>query len=597
MKTCINRLKPYHGRIILGQIFKFTEVILELIVPLLIGKMVDLGISNRDQNLIIKYAFICLGLAILGLCSALVCQYQASVVSQSYGTELRNDLFSHILKMQVKDVSKMGRSSLITRLTSDIQTLQQGVAMLIRLVPRTPFLCIGIIIMVGFINPKFIWAFLLAVLIFVFIIILITRKMLPLIKTSQKQTDGLINRVIELLSGIKIIRAVVKSEEKGKQFYDLNDEIAAIMEKIGFYSALLNPLTLLALNLIGVFILWMSGYQMRIGNLRSGDIIALINYLTMLLTALTVFLNLVLLYTRVFASSARLEEALLTVERPSFDLEESSEPKETSIQEPFENSIKFTNVNFAFPDSPEFLFENFSFTLPAGKSLSIIGPTGSGKSSLAYILERQYDIQSGAIDILGKEIRQYTETELLNTIQIVPQASYLFSGTLRESLCLGMSDIEDEQIWQALEIAQAADFVKKDVSGLNKVVQRGGSNFSGGQKQRLAIARALLRKTKVIVFDDTSSALDLATDAALQKALRNSPQFKDHCFITITQRISTARRSDLILLLDNGEKVGFGSHQELLENNTLYQEIYDSQIAQEKNYDENIVELANAKRK
>ena len=583
MKVILERLKPYRKRIILGQSFKFTEVILELLVPLLIAKMVDLGVANQDSGLVIQYSLICLVLAILGMGSAFICQYQASIVSQSYGTELRNDLFAHILKMRIQDVSQIGSSSLITRITSDIQTLQQGIAMLIRLVPRTPFICAGSIIMVALINVKFIFPFLFAVFIFSLIIITITRKMLPLIKKSQEKTDGLINRVLELLSGIKVIRAVVKSKEKGKQFDDLNDEIATIMQRIGFYSALLNPLTMLALNLIGVFILWFAGNQMQLGNLLSGDIIALINYLTMLLTALTVLLNLVLLYTRVFASSQRLEEVLLTEERDGIDIPKSAQKQsETSKlqKNEFQNSIEFKNVSFAFPDSSELLFDDLSFSLPVGKSLSIIGPTGSGKSSLAYLLERQYEINSGSIKILGKDINNYSEDDLLKTIQIVPQKSYLFAGKLKDSLTLGTKNISDAEIWQALEVAQAADFIRKDKLQLNKTVDRGGTNFSGGQRQRLSIARALLRSAKILVFDDSSSALDLATDAALQKALSQNKYYKNRYFITITQRISTAKRSDFILLLDNGQKAGFGTHSELLSTNTLYQEIYKSQVAQ-----------------
>ncbi|NLJ70081.1 MAG: ABC transporter ATP-binding protein [Clostridiaceae bacterium] len=589
LQPVLSKIKPYRKRIVIGQIFKFTEVILELIVPLLIARMVDQGIAFGNSNLIIQYTLISLGLAVCGMLCAFVCQYNASVASQSYGTDLRNDLFSHILHLAEKDISKFGTASLTSRITSDIQTLQHALAMLIRLVPRTPFICVGSLVMVSLINSKFLLVFLLAVLIFILILFFITKSILPLVNRSQRLTDRLIGRLLELLEGIRVIRAVSRSAEKAKQYHWTNEDLEKILQRIGRLSALLNPLTMLALNLIAVALLWISAGEIRLGNLHSGEVIALINYLTMLLTALTVLSNLVLLYTRAYASALRVSEIFMTAERdwnpvqqdyvtPDFKAVEDDKMEQNDATRNIPaNSITFKNVDFAYPNSSVLLFDDLSFSLPGGKSLGIIGPTGSGKSSLVFLLEKRYPIQAGEIELFGRDLESYTEAELLNLIQIVPQSSSLFSGTLRDSLTAGLSGITDDDIWHVLSIAQAKKFVAKDKLGLLQQVERGGGNFSGGQRQRLCIARALLRKPRVLIFDDSSSALDLATDAALQKALRNDDLFQAMNLITISQRIATVRRSDLILLLNNGEIAGFGTDQELLAENELYQEIYRSQ--------------------
>ncbi len=593
MQPVIERLKPYTKRIVFGQTLKFIEVILELLIPLQIAAMVEKageGLSNRG---ILNYVLLCVMFAVCGMLAAFTCQYHASVAAQSFGTVLRNDLFQHILALPEQEIQRISAPSLITRMTSDIQIMQQGLNMFIRLFMRTPFVCLGSIIMVGMINRKILWLFIAAVLIFTAILFFITKAMLPLIKRTQTETDHLTLRLLELLSGIKVIRALVKSKEKGESYHQINQEIMVLMKRLGRISSLLNPLTLLALNMIGISILWVSGGEIRTGNLSSAEIIALINYLTMLLTALIVLSNLVLLYTRVYASALRVAEVLGLERRDGIGVSVKTELTGNLLSgrnpdlisssaaadlNPPENCLVFENVDFSYPASGKLLFKNFNFVLPYGKSLGIIGPTGSGKSSLACLIERRYELAAGSISLFDRDLSLYSEQELLNLVQIVPQRSFLFSGTLRESLTLGLEDVSEAEIWQALEIAQAKDFVAKDKAGLDQMVARGGLNFSGGQRQRLCIARALLRRPKLLIFDDSSSALDLATDAALQKSLRESPLFKDTIFITISQRVAGVARSDLILLLDNGKCKGYAPHRELLADNALYQEIYNSQI-------------------
>lgn len=579
MQPVLKRMMPYRKRIVIGQSFKFTEVILELIVPLLIAQMVDQGILGSQPNLIIKYTVFSLVLAVCGMLCALVCQYNASLASQGYGTDLRNDLYSHVMFLSEVEINRIGAASLTTRINSDIQVLQHAMAMLIRLIPRTPFICIGSIVMVFTINPKFTILFIIAVLIFVLILYLIIKAILPLINRSQQLTDRLTGRLLELLEGIRVIRAVSHSKEKAKQYHWTNEDLEKTIKRIGRLSSLMNPLTMLALNFIAISLLWFSAGEIRIGNLEAGQIIAMINYLTMLLTALAVLSNLVLLSSRSYASALRVSEILQIekrVEDPHtitdylIETDKERKPKR-------HNTISFNQVNFAYPNSGKLLFSDLTFDLPFNNSLGIIGSTGSGKSSLAYLIEKRYSIESGTIKLFECNIDSYSESELLDLVQIVPQSSFLFSGTLRDSLTAGVAQISDTEIWHALKIAQAKDFVAQDTQGLLQKVERGGVNFSGGQKQRLCIARALLRKPRILIFDDSSSALDLATDAALQKALRTDTLYEDTSIITISQRIATVSKSDLILLLDNGLISGFGSHQELLASNKLYQEIYRSQ--------------------
>lgn len=588
MQPIVTRLKPYTKRIVFGQTLKFIEVILELLIPLLIARMVEkIGIALSVQS-ISHYLIICVTLAVCGMLAAFICQYHASVAAQSFGTVLRNDVFRHILALSEESVQQIGTSSLTTRITSDIQVMQQGLNMFIRLFMRTPFICLGSIIMVAIINPKIVWLFIAAVLIFSAILYFVTKAMLPLIKGTQTATDRLTLRLLELLTGIKVIRVLVKSREKGRSYERINQEILVLMQKLGRVSSLLNPLTLLALNLIGILILRVSGHEIQLGNLNTAEIIALINYLTMLLTALIVLANLVLLYTRVYASSLRLTEVLNIEKREEQAVlsEQISFCQNTGLSSslatftaaPPRNSFAFNAVDFSYPASGKKLFKDFDFALPDGKSLGIIGPTGSGKSSIAYLLERRYPVTAGEIKLFDRALSDYSERELLSCLQIVPQKSFLFSGTLRESLTYGLEHVADNEIWQALQIAQASDFVAKNKAGLEQIVARGGLNFSGGQRQRLCIARALLRKPRVLIFDDSSSALDLATDAALQKALRQSEDFQYTIFVNISQRIASVAGADLILLLDNGKLKGFGTHRELLAENVLYQEIYQSQI-------------------
>lgn len=577
MRAVLTRLKPYRKRIILGQSFKFFEVILELTVPMLLAQMVDRGIASSDRGLILKYILMCLTLAVSGMLAAFICQYQASVASQSYGTELRNELFQKILNLPADTAAAFGPASLQTRLTTDIQILQQGLAMLIRLLPRTPFICIGSIFMVAKLAPRFVWLFLLAVLVFSAILFILIRTLLPLIQASQKATDRLTVRLLELLSGIKVVRALVKSQVKAGQYQEANQEIVSLMKKIGRYSALLNPLTQLVLNFIGLAILWRSFSEIRIGRLAGGELIALINYLAMLLVALLVISNLVLLYSNVIAAGIRVSRVLTSTDRQDREAARQVKIHSPTILKQAANSLEVKSLDFTYPASGSYLFKNLSFSLPRGQSLSIIGPTGSGKSTLAFLLEGCYDRQAGQILLFGQDIRSYPESQLLDLVQLVPQTAFLFSGSLRQSLSLGLKGVTDQEIWRALDLAQAQAFISSKAEGLDQRVDRGGQNFSGGQKQRLAIARAILRKPKILIFDDCTGALDAKTSADLYQTLDEAPELQETCLIMVSQRIATARRADLILLLDNGSMMGLGSHSQLLAENSLYQEIYRSQ--------------------
>lgn len=575
MKNVLQPLKDYKKQLAVGPTFKFIEAILELIVPLLIAKMVDLGVESGDKSIIFRYGGLSLLLAVTGMGCAYICQYNAAIASQGYGTRLRNDLYRKILLLREQDVAKIGVSSLTTRMTSDIQVLQQAVAMLIRLVVRAPFLSIGSLIMVFSINAKLALIFVAVLLLFVLFLWLIMRRLLPMYSQVQQKTDKSVSRILELLNGVRVIRALARDEEKAEQFETTNEELERMIDRVGRTAAIMNPATWLLLNFAAVGVLWLGAYEFRFHGLGAGELIAMINYLGMMLTALSVVANLVILYTRAYACAIRVQKVF---DLPSRRVEAEEDPVGKAFSpDPDAPIIAFDNVTFTYPGNREPLFENMSFTLPRGKTLGIIGPTGSGKSTLAALLTGRYPLDAGSIRLYGKDIRDMSERELLSTVFHVLQKSRLFKGTVRSNLKLAKPDADETEMYAAIDDAQASEFIQD----LDREVERDGANFSGGQKQRLCIARALLTPAKILIFDDSSSALDYATDARLYQALTTRERYRDRVLVTISQRVETVRRSDLLLLMDNGAIAGFGTHDELLADVPLYQEIYRSQAQAE----------------
>lgn len=560
-------LKEFKLNVIIGPLCKLTEAIFELIVPLVMAQIIDVGIKNGDSDYIWKNGIILIILAVCGLSFALVCQYMASAASQGVGTRLRADLYSHINTLSFKELDKLGTAAFVTRITNDVNQVQTAVAMLIRLVVRAPFLVIGATIMSFSISPRLSLIFFGAMAAIVLVMFPIMKATVKLFKKQQKSLDGISRITRENLSGVRVVRAFARQDYEKQRFEAEAEEYRTFAVKAGRINALLNPAIFIAVNVAYLLIVWLGGgfTDAGIDGLTQGKVIALVNYMTQISLALVVVANLVTIFTKAAASSARINEI--------FDMESSIKAPETSPKTD-ENApfIAFDNVNFSYAGEENSL-ENITFTLNKGETLGIIGGTGSGKTTLAHLLCRFYDVSSGAVKIGGADVRDYPTDELRKKIAVVPQKTELLSGSLRYNMTLGRDDIPDEQIYRALEVAQAKEFTDNLDGGLDAKILQGGKNFSGGQKQRLAIARAVARGSEIIIFDDSSSALDYSTDAKLRKALG---EMNDITCVIISQRPNSIKHADKIIVLDDGQAVGIGTHDELLTSCEVYREICKS---------------------
>lgn len=560
-------LKEFKLNVTIGPICKLTEAIFELIVPLVMAQIIDVGIKNGDESYIWQHGIILIILAVCGLGFALVCQYMASVASQGVGTRLRADLYAHINTLSFKELDKLGTAAMVTRITNDVNQVQTAVAMLIRLVVRAPFLVIGATIMSFSISPRLSLIFFGAMAAIVLVMVPVMKATVKLFKKQQKSLDGISRITRENLSGVRVVRAFARQDYEKERFEAEAEEYRAFAVKAGRINAVLNPAIFIAVNVAYLLIVWLGGgfTDAGIDGLTQGKVIALVNYMTQISLALVVVANLVTIFTKAAASSARINEI--------FEMKSSLEYPETSPKTD-ENApiVEFDKVNFSYSGEENSL-ENISFTLKKGETLGIIGGTGSGKTTLANLLGRFYDVSSGAVKIGGADVRDYPAEELRAKIAVVPQKTELLSGTLRYNMTLGRTDISDEQIYKALETAQAKEFTDGLEGGLEAKVLQGGKNFSGGQKQRLAIARAVAKGADIIIFDDSSSALDYSTDAKLRKALG---EMADITCVIISQRPNSIRHADKIIVLDDGQAVGIGTHDELLKTCGVYREICKS---------------------
>ena len=560
-------LKEFKLNVIVGPLCKLTEAIFELIVPLVMAQIIDVGIKNGDSDYIWQNGIILIILAVCGLSFALVCQYMASAASQGVGTRLRADLYSHINTLSFKELDRLGTAAFVTRITNDVNQVQTAVAMLIRLVVRAPFLVIGATIMSFSISPRLSLIFFGAMAAIVLVMFPIMKATVKLFKKQQKSLDGISRITRENLSGVRVVRAFARQDYEKQRFEAEAEEYRTFAVKAGRINALLNPAIFIAVNVAYLLIVWLGGgfTDAGIDGLTQGKVIALVNYMTQISLALVVVANLVTIFTKAAASSARINEI--------FDMESSIKSPETSPKTD-ENApfIAFDNVNFSYAGEENSL-ENITFALKKGETLGIIGGTGSGKTTLANLLCRFYDVSGGAVKIGGADVRDYPTEELRKKIAIVPQKTELLSGSLRYNMTLGRTDIPDEQIYRALEVAQAKEFTDNLDGGLDAKILQGGKNFSGGQKQRLAIARAVARGSEIIIFDDSSSALDYSTDAKLRKALG---EMNDITCVIISQRPNSIKHADKIIVLDDGQAVGIGTHDELLNTCEVYREICKS---------------------
>ncbi|MBQ8194844.1 MAG: ABC transporter ATP-binding protein [Oscillospiraceae bacterium] len=566
-------LKHFKLHVSLGPACKLVEAVFELFVPLVMADIIDKGIAAGDKELILKNGGILIILAVCGLSFTLVCQYLASVASQGVGTLLRRDLYAYVNTLSYKEIDKIGTSALVTRIANDVNQVQTAVAMLIRLVIRAPFLVVGATVMAFSINPKLSLIFFGCMIAIVLIMYPIMQVTVKLFKRQQKSLDGISRITRENLSGVRVVRAFARQEYEKERFEKNAEEYRVFALKAGRINALLNPAIFIVVNVAYLLIVYFGGGMVSVDGLTQGEVIALVNYMTQISLALVVVANLVTIFTKAAASSQRINEIFDM--QPSVVGAESS--PETDSNAP---AIEFRDVSFSYLDGEgaERSLEHISFELNKGDVLGIIGGTGSGKTTLVNLLARFYDATEGAVLINGADVRSYPDKELRNIIGLVPQKTELLSGTIRDNMTMGREDISDERILAALETAQAKEFTDALTEGLDSRILQGGKNFSGGQKQRLSIARAIARDPQILILDDSSSALDYATDAKLRKALKEL----DMTCVIVSQRANSIRHADKIIVLDDGEAAGMGTHAQLLRECEVYREICLTQYTEQK---------------
>ena len=558
-------LKYYKKEVILGPMFKLIEAIFELIVPLIMASIIDKGVKNLDSVYVWKMGGILVLAAAIGLCSTLVCQYFACQASQGVGTRLRNDLYEHINSLSFKEIDEFKISSLMTRMTNDINQVQTSVAMLIRLVVRAPFIVIGATLMSFFISKSLSIIFLTTGLLIFGLIFLIMMINIPKNKKVQGDLDNLTTITKENLSGARVVRAFSKEIYEENRFDSSSNDLKRDSIRVGRISALLNPIISIIVNGAIVLILYFGSFRVNSGVISQGDMTALANYMNQILVAIVVVANLVVIFTKASASASRINEVFAA----------SSSIKNGSLTSGYAmEKIVFDNVSFAYNEDANNALENASFKILEGQTIGIIGSTGCGKSTIIRLLDRFYDPNKGNIYFNGNNLKDYDLTYLHSRIIPVLQKSSLIFGTIRDNICFG-EKFSDDEIIEALKNAQAYDFVMRQPDGLDTIVLEGGKNFSGGEKQRLSIARALVRKPEVLILDDSSSALDYKTDFELRKAIRGLN--KTLTIIIISARVTSIKNSDAIIAIDDAKIVGIGKHEELLKTSSIYKDIYVSQ--------------------
>ncbi len=574
MKKLLRFLRGYRAVTVLGPFFKLLEAVGELIIPLVVAAIIDKGITAGDTAYVWKMGGVMLALGAAGLAFAVTAQYMAAKASQGFGTNLRGALYRHINRLSLSDTDRFGAAGLLTRINSDTIQAQVGVAMFIRLVLRSPFLVVGALVMAISISPKISIIFLVMAVIVSVILYIVMSRTSPYYRKIQNNLDEVSLLTRETLSGARVVRAFSNRENEERDFYESADSLKRKNVKATALAALLNPLTYAVINFAIIAVLYFGGKTVNAGGLSQGDVIALVNYLSQILLALVVTANLAVTFTKASASAGRINEV--------FETKPSIEETATECPAPIEGSValEFKNVSFAYYAGGREALKNIDFTLNSGETLGVIGSTGSGKSTVANLIPRFYEATEGEILVNGVNVKNYPFADLRRKIGLVPQKAVLFSGTLRENLLFGNPNATDEELYAALEAAQSLDFVQKLPDGLNSKVSRGGRNFSGGQRQRLTVARALAAKPEILILDDSSSALDYATESKMRHAIEALPF--SPAVILISQRAFSLMHANKILVLEDGGAAGYGSHEELLESCEVYKEICDSQTKTEK---------------
>ena len=578
MKRLLTYLKRHPLATLFAPLFKMLEASFELFVPLVVAKMIDIGIYQKNAGYLWRMGALLVLLGIIGFGFAITAQYFAAKSAVSTGRDLRNDLFAHINTLSFKEIDTLGTSTLINRMTNDINQVQNGINMFLRLFLRSPFVVFGAMVMAFTVDAKAAIPFVIvipALAVVVFAILLIT---MPLYKNVQKQLDDVLLSTRENLLGIRVVRAFNRQESEMESFGKKSSRLFFRQIHVGKISALLNPVTYVIINLGIIAILWSGGNQVYLGRLTQGQVIALINYMSQILVELIKLANLIILLSKAIASLNRVNNIFDM--QPSIKEEGAFLASKTPIGSiDGTAAVEFKNVSFSYNETAKEVLSNITFKAMPGQTIGIIGGTGSGKSSLVNLISRFYDVQNGSVEVDGGNVKTLNPVSIRKHIGMVPQKAQLFKGTLRENMRWGRKNATDEEIYQALEIAQAKEFVDSKDQGLDLMIEQNGSNLSGGQKQRLTIARALVKNPDILILDDSASALDFATDARLRKAIKQ--QIQNRTVFLVSQRVSTIRNADQILVLDDGTLAGIGTHEELLRENEVYQEICASQLSKE----------------
>lgn len=570
MKKLLKYMKSYRLEAILGPLFKLLEAIFELIVPLIVARIVNVGINEgAGLSYILKMCLIMISLGVVGLACSITAQYFSAKAAVGFSSTLRHELFVKAQSLSYKEIDELGTATMITRMTNDVNQVQNGVNLFLRLFLRSPFVVFGALIMAFIVDAKVAIIFAVVILVLSIIIFTILLVSQPKYKVVQKQLDGVLKSTRENLNGVRVIRAFNKEEREFEEFNEKITNLRKSQKKVGYISSLMNPLTYAIINVGIIGILYLGGSRVESGVIIQGDVLALYNYMLQILTELIKLANLVITISKSLASADRIAKTL--------DMEPSLVRSEETKKEnmPF---VEFNHVSMKYNSNEESL-SNVNFVANRGESIGVIGGTGSGKTTLINLLAHLYDVSSGAIYIDGRNVTSISDEELHHIIGIVPQKAVLFKGTIRSNMCLRKEDASEEEILEALTVAQAKDFVLKKENGIDAVVEQEGKNFSGGQRQRLTIARALVGNPNIVILDDSASALDFLTDLNLRKALKtlkNNP-----LVFIISQRTSSIAHCDKIIVLDDGKVVGIGKHDELLNNCEVYKEIYDSQFKKE----------------
>ena len=570
MRKLFTYLSDYKKESIIAPLFKMLEALFDLFVPLVVAGIINNGILKGDRTYIVRMCLVLILFAVVGMACAILAQYFAAKAAVGFSAKLRGALFAHIQKLSFTELDTLGTSALMNRMTSDVNQLQNGVNMALRLLLRSPFIVFGAMILAFFVNKKAAWVFVVVIPVLSVIVFGIILATMPMYKKVQERLDHVLRITRENLTGVRVIHAFHTEKDETKRFHQANHELVEQQTAVGKISALMNPLTFVTINLGVIALLSIGGDKVDTGSMKQGDVVALLDYMSQILVELVKLANTIILLSKAFASAKRVQSVLDVPSSMQFPTQTEGE----RMQGP---TVEFAHVDFTYAGAGDQSLSDIDFSVEEGQTVGVIGGTGSGKSTLVHLLTRFYDATDGQIRLFGKDIRSYGEEELRHMVGIVLQKAVLFHGTIRENLQWGDPFASDEEIWKMLEIAQAKEIVEKKTDGLDEIVEQGGRNLSGGQKQRLAIARTLLMKPKILILDDSSSALDYATDAALRNAIRKL----EHAPTTfvVSQRTASLQHADLILVLDEGKLVGKGTHDELLNNCPVYREIYESQNA------------------